>query len=121
MWGSEEDKQPIYIQSDDKRDAFSAAPSTGKYHHLLVTANLHGVLSEVRDHLLERVMWIDAICINQEDDAEKGRQVQSMAKIYACANRVIGTSKAGLSHDLTRESCTFHGQSSEQAVSTKTR
>ena len=89
MWGSEEDKQTIYIQSDDNRDCFSAAPSTGKYHRLLVTANLHGLLSEVRDRLLERVMWIDAICINQEDDNEKGRQVQSMAKIYAYANRVI--------------------------------
>lgn len=35
------------------------------------------------------MLWIDAICINQEDDDEKGQQVQSMAKIYAKASRVI--------------------------------
>jgi hypothetical protein len=38
---------------------------------------------------VERILWIDAICINQEDNAEKGQQVQSMAKIYAKASRVI--------------------------------
>jgi len=84
VWGSEQDKQPIFIQSDDKVD-----DSTGKNRRLLVTANLHAALSHLRDRFLERVMWIDAVCINQEDDDEKGRQVQSMAKIYACANRVI--------------------------------
>jgi len=34
-------------------------------------------------------MWIDTICINQEDDTKKGRQVQSIAKIYTYANHVI--------------------------------
>jgi hypothetical protein len=38
---------------------------------------------------MERIIWIDAICINQEDNDEKGQQVQSMAKIYAKASRVI--------------------------------
>ncbi|KAK3952223.1 hypothetical protein QBC32DRAFT_370458 [Pseudoneurospora amorphoporcata] len=32
---------------------------------------------------------IDAVCINQEDEEEKGHQVQSIAKIYAKASRVI--------------------------------
>ncbi|KAK3363992.1 heterokaryon incompatibility protein-domain-containing protein, partial [Lasiosphaeria hispida] len=89
VWGSEEDKQPIFIQSHDKGDGSSTAPSTGNNRRLLVTANLHAVLSHIRDRLLERVMWIDAVCINQEDDDEKGLQVQSMAKVYAYANRVI--------------------------------
>ncbi|KAK3947418.1 heterokaryon incompatibility protein-domain-containing protein [Pseudoneurospora amorphoporcata] len=34
-------------------------------------------------------IFIDAIYINQKDDKEKGHQVQSMAKIYAKASRVI--------------------------------
>lgn len=89
VWGSEEDKQPIYIRSDDTNDNVSAVPSAGNYRRLLVTANLHSVLSHVRDRFLERVMWIDAVCINQRDDGEKGQQVQSMAMIYAYANRVI--------------------------------
>lgn len=84
VWGSEEDKQPIFIRLDDKVDG-----STENYRRLLVTANLRAALSHLRDRFLERVIWIDAVCINQKDDDEKGRQVQSMAKIYACANRVI--------------------------------
>ncbi|KLU93047.1 hypothetical protein MAPG_11963, partial [Magnaporthiopsis poae ATCC 64411] len=89
VWGSEENKQPIYVQSDDKGGGSSATPSTGDDYCLLVTVNLYEALSHVRNRLLERVMWIDAVCINQEDDGEKGRQVQLMAKIYANASRVI--------------------------------
>lgn len=32
--------------------------------------------------------WIDAICINQDDHVEKGREVSRMNKIYAAANAV---------------------------------
>jgi hypothetical protein len=86
VWGSVEDKQLIYIQpSDDKGDNSSA----GNVRCLRVTKNLHAALSRIRDRVLDRVLWIDAICINQEDNKEKGHQVQSMAKIYASANRVI--------------------------------
>lgn len=34
-------------------------------------------------------MWIDAICINQEDTAEKGYQVGIMREIYLAAMRVV--------------------------------
>ncbi|KAF5716656.1 hypothetical protein FGLOB1_2462 [Fusarium globosum] len=54
-----------------------------------VRANLHAALLHLRDGFIERIIWIDAICINQEDNDEKGRQVQSMAEIYAKATRVI--------------------------------
>ncbi|KAK3947361.1 heterokaryon incompatibility protein-domain-containing protein [Pseudoneurospora amorphoporcata] len=53
------------------------------------TQNLHAALLHLRDHSIERTIWIDAICINQDDKEEKGYQVQSIAKIYAKANRVI--------------------------------
>ncbi|KAH7625119.1 hypothetical protein B0T09DRAFT_369600, partial [Sordaria sp. MPI-SDFR-AT-0083] len=46
-------------------------------------------LLHLRDHSIQRTIWIDAICINQGDNEEKGHQVQSMAKIYAKASRVI--------------------------------
>jgi Heterokaryon incompatibility protein (HET) len=32
--------------------------------------------------------WIDALCINQEDDEERGHQVRMMARIYQSAERV---------------------------------
>ncbi|KAL8403138.1 hypothetical protein RB594_008411 [Gaeumannomyces avenae] len=89
VWGSEENKQPIYVQLNDKSGGSSATPSTGNDYYLLITANLHEALSYLRDRVLERVIWIDAICINQENNDEKRQQVQSMAKIYANASRVI--------------------------------
>ncbi|KAK4155069.1 heterokaryon incompatibility protein-domain-containing protein [Chaetomidium leptoderma] len=54
-----------------------------------VTPNLHAALLHLRDTVLERVLWVDAICINQSDPIEKGQQIQFMAKIYAKAGRVI--------------------------------
>jgi hypothetical protein len=58
-------------------------------HNVPVTANLHAALSRLRDRSFERIIWVDFICINQEDEKEKERQIQSMAKIYGQANRVI--------------------------------
>ncbi|KAL8364603.1 hypothetical protein RB595_003745 [Gaeumannomyces hyphopodioides] len=73
VWGSEDNKRPIYIGDNELR----------------VTANLYAALKHLRYCSVERILWIDAICINQNDNEEKGQQVQSMAKIYAKANRVI--------------------------------
>ncbi|KAL9625060.1 MAG: hypothetical protein Q9160_000789 [Pyrenula sp. 1 TL-2023] len=73
VWGSSEKIQSIVI---------------GK-HHLSITANLYAALSYLRDRLLERVIWVDAVCINQDDTEERGQQVQRMAEIYGKANRVI--------------------------------
>lgn len=37
----------------------------------------------------DRVLWIDALCINQSDDVETSRQVSIMAEIYSHASRVL--------------------------------
>jgi hypothetical protein len=54
-----------------------------------VGANLHAALLHLRDGFVDRIVWVDAICIDQTNTEEKSRQVQSMAKIYAKASRVI--------------------------------
>jgi hypothetical protein len=54
-----------------------------------VTVNLHAALSHLRDYSFERVIWVDAICIDQSNLEERKQQVQLMAKIYSNANRVI--------------------------------
>jgi hypothetical protein len=46
-------------------------------------------LLHLRDRFLERNIWIDAVCINQEDLSERESQIQIMSKIYGHANRVI--------------------------------
>lgn len=50
----------------------------------LVQAILH-----LRHHRQPRAIWMDAICINQADPAERGAQVQLMQHIYSKASRVI--------------------------------
>ncbi|KAL8402906.1 hypothetical protein RB596_009316 [Gaeumannomyces avenae] len=91
VWGSVDRGLPIYIWAadDDKNGAPRASRSTNSDQYLLVTTNLHAALTHLRDSFLERIIWIDAVCINQQDDVEKGRQVQSMARIYASASRVV--------------------------------
>jgi hypothetical protein len=38
---------------------------------------------------MERIIWADAVCIDQQNNAEKEQQVQRMAEIYSKASRVI--------------------------------
>jgi hypothetical protein len=54
-----------------------------------VTSNLYDALKELRHPKQERLLWIDAMCINQYDEAEKAVQVQRMRDIYAKASRTI--------------------------------
>ncbi|KAE8322629.1 heterokaryon incompatibility protein-domain-containing protein [Aspergillus sergii] len=54
-----------------------------------VTPNLHAALLRLRNHQLERILWIDAICINQTDNDEKNKQIPLMRTIYAQASCVI--------------------------------
>ena len=56
---------------------------------LSVTGNLFHALRRLRDSEDERVLWIDAICINQQDEMEKSSQVGQMSKIYSSASRTI--------------------------------
>ncbi|KAJ4352678.1 hypothetical protein N0V95_004062 [Ascochyta clinopodiicola] len=54
-----------------------------------VTPNLYEVLQNVRWCDRDRLLWVDALCINQEDRKEKGRHVRKMNSIYARASRVL--------------------------------
>ncbi|KAL5328112.1 hypothetical protein ACEPPN_005820 [Leptodophora sp. 'Broadleaf-Isolate-01'] len=54
-----------------------------------VRKNLALALVHLRHASEERVLWIDAICINQSDLEERNRQVELMAYIYARAKRVL--------------------------------
>jgi hypothetical protein len=73
VWGNQHKTRPIHVDG---------VPFP-------VTVNLHAALSRLRDHSFERVIWVDAVCINQENNEEKVQQIQIMAKIYSQANRVL--------------------------------
>jgi hypothetical protein len=74
-WGSQEDPVDIVIGPRDKR--------------LAVTRNLAEALPYLRYTDKPRVLWIDAICVNQQDSNERSRQVQRMPDVYSMAYRVI--------------------------------
>ena len=54
-----------------------------------VTDNLHAALLSLREPQLGRVLWIDAISINQQNDNEKSSQIPLIRAIYAQAAHVI--------------------------------
>ncbi|KAL3249073.1 hypothetical protein ABHI18_011776 [Aspergillus niger] len=56
---------------------------------LSVGKNLHSALLRLRGHRVERTLWVDAICIDQNNVREKEKQIQNMARIYEQASQVI--------------------------------
>lgn len=56
---------------------------------LPVTATCEAVLRRARLQSTAKVLWIDAVCINQADTNERGHQVRLMPDIYSHAKRVL--------------------------------
>jgi hypothetical protein len=54
-----------------------------------ITQNLALALRHLRQQLEPRVLWVDALCIDQFNNDEKSKQVALMGLIYSSANRVI--------------------------------
>jgi ankyrin repeat protein len=54
-----------------------------------ITRNLHEALYHLRSRDRNRILWVDAICIDQGNTKERGHQVQQMGEIYKQADRVI--------------------------------
>lgn len=82
VWGSPFEKANIII--DDKI--------------LPVTINLWHALHALLTKGQCRRLWIDAICVNQEDLAERSQQVQIMRRIYEYSSNVpiwLGNDEAG--------------------------
>lgn len=85
VWGSSEDPETVYVLSShslttqDERDKLV----------LPITQNLHIALKNLRLVDTPRVMWIDALCIDQHNNEEKSREVRRMNHIYRLARRVV--------------------------------
>lgn len=54
-----------------------------------ITENLQAALLHLRSQTSERVLWIDQICINQNDPEERNQQVSMMGQIFHKPQRVI--------------------------------
>jgi len=54
-----------------------------------ITESLDSALRHLRQEREPVVIWIDQICINQNDNSEKSEQVKMMARIYSKAKQVV--------------------------------
>ena len=72
-WGYSSSRKPIYINGTT----------------VLVTENLYTALLYLRYEHKPRILWVDAICIDQQNLEERSAQVQLMFRIYGSATRVI--------------------------------
>ncbi|KAH6716564.1 heterokaryon incompatibility protein-domain-containing protein [Leptodontidium sp. MPI-SDFR-AT-0119] len=75
-WGSTENNVDIFV-GETGNDTLS------------MTKNLAQVLPYLRYADKPRVLWIDAISVNQEDLDERSNQVRRMPEIYSKATRVV--------------------------------
>lgn len=66
-----------------------------------ITDNLRDALQALRFQGASRLLWVDAVCINQGDHDEKGQQVNMMKDIYQSARRVlVWLGKGSENHDV---------------------
>lgn len=61
----------------------------GVDYNVAIPRSLHGALKQLRHESSNRLIWADAICINQTDYEEKSCQVRLMRQIYQRATRVV--------------------------------
>jgi hypothetical protein len=73
VWGSDHSPEPLFCD-----DGF-----------LNITLNLDQALRYLRHVAKRRLIWVDAICINQRDLDERARQVEYMRLVYQHASCVI--------------------------------
>jgi hypothetical protein len=51
--------------------------------------NLFEALLHLRGKKETRILWVDAVCINQQDKSERNEQVRWMGEIYSSVQQVI--------------------------------
>ena len=76
-WGSNERSVKIRIETIDGDRT------------LAVTSNLAEALQHLRFETRPRILWIDAICVDQQNVPERGHQVSQMVDIYRSASPVL--------------------------------
>lgn len=76
-WGSSSMERSIVVYRDDSE------------YNIQVTNNLYDALCCLQPRQgRPRILWVDALCINQYDDSERAAQVAMMGEIYHTAARV---------------------------------
>jgi hypothetical protein len=65
-------------------------PSSKQHQaEIQIGLNLACALQDLRYHDQPRILWVDAVCINQSDIEERNAQVKRMGMIYSLAQKVV--------------------------------
>lgn len=85
----------VDLQTLPKFTALSYVWGQGSYHKIAcngcdinITQSCYEALTSLRQSRLSLTIWVDAICINQEDNSEKEEQIVLMGRIYTLAEIV---------------------------------
>ena len=90
VWGSKKNPVAISVKAriPEGSKSFSLL-GLSRRRTISVTQNLATALPYLRKEDNSRVLWVDAICVNQQNIAERGQQVKRMAAVYGMASQVI--------------------------------
>jgi hypothetical protein len=72
-WGNPKDLTPVALDG----------------HVMLITVNLHRALTRLRQQTEERILWVDALCIDQSNLEERCIQVSQMQYVFRQASTVV--------------------------------
>jgi hypothetical protein len=92
----------IHVNNSNNEDNNTDQP-TDSIFSFSVGRNLRKALDDLRLPDRPRLIWNDAICINQKDIVEKGYQIQLMREIYSRATTVC----AWLDHNVRPKTSVF--------------
>lgn len=89
-WGDDEARNEITINSYEPHRTASNRHSLYDFerHSFFIRPNLEAALRQIQSEERDVDIWVDAICINQEDKKEKTAQVSRMHEIYSRAEKV---------------------------------
>lgn len=99
-WGSDNASELAQVELDEPKQQDGGIQG---HATLPIRPNLASALRHLRSNTAARVLWIDAICINQDDIEERNEQVKRMTDIYTLARGVIawlGEESNGSKHAL---------------------
>ena len=91
-WGPPERNKSIWLRGVSPKISMAGNVGTRREKHrdgsLEVRPTLYDLLLQLRARKFKRYLWIDAICIDQEDLRDKYRMIPPMADIYGNVNKV---------------------------------
>ncbi|KAK2684705.1 hypothetical protein QWA68_016409 [Fusarium oxysporum] len=84
VWGDGNKSRAILVVSSPGDESRQRTETS-----IPITESLETALRHLRRRHETITLWIDQICINQEDNSEKSKQVGMMGRIYSEANQVL--------------------------------